>query len=473
MGAVIVGIVIDFCIHVYIAMRSSGGKPGVVKHVARPIITGALTTMGVFAAFLFSAVPGYRQLGLFAILSIAISLLFALFILPHFLSGWRRADIKHEVKHILSGKRSAFDGIIAGAWLVIMIAALAMSGRVVFDNNIRQFDGAEPKIIQSEERFNRIWAGQDMPAIMVASGKTMEDALRQNELIHRQAAEKIGEENITSIAGVWPSAQTRAANVERWNRFWQDGQKEKLKGMLREYGPKYNFSDEAFEPFFKNLHASIEEPVFLEWLKKKFVLKRQSGYQVLSFFPDTKEYAAKLSAITKDRPGVFLVSQRALSDMISRSISSEALFILVVAGFFILTLTFLLLRDARLALIALIPVLSGVLGISGMFSLLKIPITVPAVVAGLVVVGLSIDYGVFMVYRHRHRLNVETPKAVALSAVTTLIGAGVLLFSSHPVLFSIGLTMTIGVSSGCIASLAVVPSLYALWMGKGEGALQS
>ena len=222
------------------------------------------------------------------------------------------------------------------------------------------------------------------------------------------------------------------------------------------------------------MYADTKEPVFLERLKKKFIFKKQNGYQVLSFFPDKAQYVTEISAITKNRPDIFLVSRRALSDMISHSISSEALFVLVVAGFFILALTFLLLQNVRLAFIALIPVLSGVLGVLGIFSLFKIPLTVPAIVAGMVVVGLSIDYGIFMVYKHKCTLNVETPKAVAISAVTTLIGAGVLLFSKHPVLFSIGLTMTIGVSLGCITSLIVVPSAYALWVGKEKkGVLQT
>ena len=466
MGAVIVGIAIDYGIHVYIAVRAVGGKPEVVKRVAKPVVTGALTTIGVFAAFLFSSVSGYRQLGLFAIISIAICLFYALFILPHFLGNWRGSEIKDKAMYSLSDKHNAFNGIITSVWLVVMILAIVMSSRIVFNNDIKQFDGAEPKITQSEERFNRIWARKDMPAIMVVSGETMEDVLRQNELIYQEIVAKIGEENITSVVGVWPSAQSRVANIERWNTFWQSGQEEKLKNMFREYGSKYNFSEEAFEPFFNNLYADTKEPAFLERLKKKFIFKKQNGYQVLSFFPDKEQYVTKILAMTKNRPDIFLVSRRALSNMISRSISSEALFVLVVAGFFILALTFLLLQNVRLAFIALIPVLSGVLGVLGIFSLFKIPLTVPAIVAGMVVVGLSIDYGIFMVYKHKCKLNVETPKAVAISAVTTLIGAGVLLFSKHPVLFSIGLTMTIGVSLGCITSLIVVPSAYALWVGK-------
>jgi predicted RND superfamily exporter protein len=60
--------------------------------------------------------------------------------------------------------------------------------------------------------------------------------------------------------------------------------------------------------------------------------------------------------------------------------------------------------------------------------------------------------------------------AVTLSAVTTLIGAGALLFARHPILFAIGSTMTTGVLAGYVSSLLVVPPLYRSLVGKGAGA---
>jgi predicted exporter len=64
-------------------------------------------------------------------------------------------------------------------------------------------------------------------------------------------------------------------------------------------------------------------------------------------------------------------------------------------------------------------------------------------------------------------LKTGTRTAVTLSAVTTLIGTGALLLARHPVLFSIGVTMTTGVFGGYVSSMLVVPSLYRRLMGKG------
>ena len=52
--------------------------------------------------------------------------------------------------------------------------------------------------------------------------------------------------------------------------------------------------------------------------------------------------------------------------------------------------------------------------------------------------------------------------AIALCTVTTVIGAGVLVFAKHPALSSVGMTMVIAVVAGFFSSVMVVPKLYQL-----------
>ena len=86
----------------------------------------------------------------------------------------------------------------------------------------------------------------------------------------------------------------------------------------------------------------------------------------------------------------------------------------------------------------------------------------------MVVVGIVSDYGMFMVYYCKYKYQTGTIIAVTLAAVTTLIGAGVLLFAQHPVLFSIGVTLVTGVLSGYLSSLLIIPAAYRLWKEKED-----
>ena len=67
-----------------------------------------------------------------------------------------------------------------------------------------------------------------------------------------------------------------------------------------------------------------------------------------------------------------------------------------------------------------------------------------------------------MVYSCRSNKQTGTVTAVILSALTTLMGAGGLLFASHPMLYYVGFTVFIGIFWGVIAALFIVPAFYKL-----------
>jgi len=169
---------------------------------------------------------------------------------------------------------------------------------------------------------------------------------------------------------------------------------------------------------------------------------------------------SRLSEVSDRHPGTFVVSGNAFSRALFRSISSEIIYLFGVAAILVPLLAGLLLRNLRLTALALVPVVTGVIAILGMIPALGLSLDAPSLISAMVVVGLCIDYGIFMVYECHYRLETGTLTAVTLSALTTLIGAGALLFARHPLLFSVGLTMVTGVLAGYVSSMLVLPSLY-------------
>ena len=207
-----------------------------------------------------------------------------------------------------------------------------------------------------------------------------------------------------------------------------------------------------FSPFFH----------FFDQIKERFVLAKTNGYQVLSFFPDQNQYVKALSALCARYPDTFIVSRNMFSSMLSESILSEIVYLSSIAAFFIPVLAFLLLKNIRLSAIAMAPVLAGIFAVFGMLPVIGLFLNAPSIIAVMVVVGLCIDYGIFMVYSLHYNLKTQTRTAITLSALTTVIGAGALLFAKHPMLFAIGVTLVTGVLAGYIASITLVPSMYRL-----------
>ncbi|WP_455382162.1 hypothetical protein [Salinispira pacifica] len=473
MGGVVAGIAVDYGIHVYMAVQAADGRVDGAKLVAKPVVIGAMTTLGVFAAFFFSSVRGYHELAFFSIVSIGLCLGGSLLLLPQLLAGAGGMRLGGAAERGVLRRVGERHPMVVVVWGLAMLGGMVSASRVSFESDIREFDGSEPQVFEAEERFHRIWGGEEQPAVFVVPGESLEEALRRNWLVYRDAIAVIDEGSLSSLATIWPPKEERAANAARWRDFWRQGRESELRRLLLERGAAYGFSAEAFSPFFENLYVlpaaddDLEGVGVFAALRERFVQEGQSGCRVLSFFADEDRLVSALSAISKTHPGTFIVSRNALARALSRSVASEIVYLAAIAALLIPLLACLLLRDFRLTVLALVPVVTGVTAVLGMIPVLGMSLTAPSVISAMVVVGLCIDYGIFVVYDCHHDLRAGTHTAVTLSAVTTLIGTAALLLARHPVLFSIGVTMVTGVLGGYLSSMLVVPSLYRRFFGGG------
>jgi predicted RND superfamily exporter protein len=128
------------------------------------------------------------------------------------------------------------------------------------------------------------------------------------------------------------------------------------------------------------------------------------------------------------------------------------------AGFF---------RQPIKVLLALIPVGTGLIGAAGFMGALGYPVNLFNVVASILIMGLGVDYGIFMVSRLGQGRDRITELAVLLCSLTTLVGFGSLSFARHPALNSIGLAVLLGIGGAAISSLVVIPAFYRIaWVVK-------
>jgi hypothetical protein len=111
--------------------------------------------------------------------------------------------------------------------------------------------------------------------------------------------------------------------------------------------------------------------------------------------------------------------------------------------------------------LALLPVLSGLMTMFGVMGWLGYGFNLFNLVATILMIGLGVDYGIFMVYRLFRDLEPSAEKAVLVSALTTLSGFGVLVLARHPALHSIGLTILLGVCGALPTVIWIVPALAA------------
>jgi uncharacterized protein len=140
----------------------------------------------------------------------------------------------------------------------------------------------------------------------------------------------------------------------------------------------------------------------------------------------------------------------------------------------IVFLTFLMFRGALSTILALVPLLVGSVWTLGMMVLFGVQFNMANLLFLPLIIGIGIDNGVHIVHGFRASGKYEgesvplarsTAKAITLAALTTIVGFGSLMISSHRGIYSLGLLVALGVGSILIASLTTLPSLLAI-LGK-------
>ncbi|MGH8461202.1 MAG: MMPL family transporter [Stenotrophobium sp.] len=140
-----------------------------------------------------------------------------------------------------------------------------------------------------------------------------------------------------------------------------------------------------------------------------------------------------------------------------------------ISSFIAITLLLLiLLRSVVDTLMVLIPlVLAGLLTMAGMV-LLNVPFNFANVIALPLILGVGVDYGVYIVQRGRmaasaniNILHTSTARAVLFGALITTANFGNLMLAKHPGTISMGLLLTVGLGMTLLCALVLLPSLLA------------
>ncbi len=136
----------------------------------------------------------------------------------------------------------------------------------------------------------------------------------------------------------------------------------------------------------------------------------------------------------------------------------------VLAFVLVAALVFAVLRRVVDSLAALLPLVLATLYCGGLAVLAGIPINFANVIVLPLLFGLGIDSGLHLVVRWREApglplLDNATPRAVLVSALTTLASFGALSMSDHPGTASMGLLLMLALASVLFSVFLILPAL--------------
>ena len=470
-GAVLLGVTIDYALHPYFALSATPRETStrqLISSLSPPILGAGITTIGAFSTQLFSSLPGQRQLALFAIAGVLLALFISLLLLPHFL---RTRKLESAAPTSGNNRLAPISGTTQRSPIIIILWAVAMAvcawsaTGLKYSGDLRRLNLAPEKLRQTEAEFKKTWNGVRQRSLIFISGPDRESALRQNDDLYTHLCRHFSPTEIVSFSPVVPAISTQTTNRKRWHHYWNRKRTTVLAATLNQVGNRYGFSRDAFEPFLTNLKQ--EHPFLTEeyWCKlglgplfDALQTKTPEGFTILSLVPDQPEIIEKLER-EDNLPEAVFVSPALFNLEVGQVITKELQHSVILALLIVTLILLVWLRRPFQIFLALLPVLSGLLTMFGIMAFLGYGFNLFNLVATILMIGLGVDYGIFMVYRLFHNLDPSAEKAVLVSALTTLSGFGVLILARHPALHSIGLTVLLGVCGALPTVLWVLPNL--------------
>ncbi len=465
-GGVLLGIADEYAMHVYFSCRKgSSDLATVIGEVSRPVLFGGMATLISFAVMLGSSLPGQRQLAIYTMAGIISSLLISLVVLPHLIKPALTQTLPPVIKseRIITLPRKW----VIGVWLFFMLVCAWQSTTLRFNGDIRSVSLVPADLLSEEQELARTWGDMRGKAIIFAEGKSLDSALEKNDRLFRELSDKVPSGELVSIAPLLPSTATSRENRERWTDFWQKDRVATVAAALKKEGANLGFTPVAFAPFLNRL-AGRAEPVALEELRSAglgdiidaMIISLPGSVRIMTLVPDRPELLASIAGDTAKIEGVRLVSQSRFGDSISRAISHDFLRYILLTSILVLLLVVVVFRNLKKILLALTPVVTGLLSMCGIMGFLGIQFNLFNIVATILIIGLCVDYGIFMVCKLTEGSDHAADRAVLVSGLTTLAGFGSLVLARHPAMHSIGVTVLLGIGFGIASALLVIPALY-------------
>lgn len=470
-GAVILGITIDFGLHVYLALQQPQRRRSeLLQLVARPVLFGGLTTLAAFLVLLSSDLPGQRQMGLFAGSGIVAALILALLVLPHFIGQPQNSSSRNSFLVDRSGQRSLYQRfphlrqVVLLTWLSLVGVCLLMLPQLTLSGELRKLGYLPDELVAAEQRLSNVWGDVRGKALIFVTADDEQTTWQRNEQLWKMLNNRQLQSEAVSLAPLLVSQETSRQRLANWQIFWAEHRDEAEQLLIRQ-GAEYGFSAQAFQPFLVTLDeppVPVDKAMLDRWglagLTEMLLLRDNGSYRMITLVPDRADDLERLAAAPLPE-GVTIVSQSRFGSQLGHTIAADFYRFLALAAVVVVGFLILLFRRTRDVILALLPSVTGLVVMLGGMALLGLELNLFNVVASLLVMGLGVDYGIFMVCHGQSREDLASRRAVLISGLSTLIGFGALALASHPALFSIGVTLLLGISAAMPTAILVVPAL--------------
>lgn len=200
-----------------------------------------------------------------------------------------------------------------------------------------------------------------------------------------------------------------------------------------------------------------------------------SGSVVLAEMRAVSTVADEPDSVDAIATGPLIILELVQDDVLETLVTTFAL-TLTLVGIFLAVLFGRLHRSYSLGIVTILPVLAALSWILGTMYLLEIPYNSETAIITGIAIGIGVDFAIHISERYvqeRDRLDTQhdalqatvkgTGGAILASALTTVVGFGILALTLVPSLQRFGIVTGLTIAFAWVASVFMLPSLLVLW----------
>ncbi|MDK2124918.1 MMPL family transporter [Parachitinimonas caeni] len=417
-----------------------------------------LTTVIGYALLALTPFPGLRQIAVFSASGLLAAFVTVLWWFPYLDKGemaYTRLSTWLGSRRALwpTFQANAYSGLVV---LVILGILLAGGMRLQANDDIRLLQNSPPDLIAQQLRVGKLLDLPGMAQFYLIQGRTEQEVLQREEALKAKLIPLVNQGVISGYQAVsdWLPSETRQeadAALIRQVVYGANGVMSHIRSQIGEDLPQPVADTPAPLTPRQWLASPVSEPLRHQWLGSL-----EGGFASVLVLRglDHPTKQTKLAPLAAQLEGVHWVDK--VGEVSSVMARYRHLMAWVIAISYLLVFMALSYRFGKRAWRALAPTaLASVLTLA-LLSLAGQPLQLFNVLALLLILGMGVDYGIFLLEQPQ-REAIRPFLSITLAAASTLLAFGLLALSATPALRAFGLTMLFGIGLAWLLTPAFMP----------------
>ncbi|GAB3246121.1 MMPL family transporter [Chitinimonas naiadis] len=461
-GASLVGVAENYGTNYFSSRlgREPGERWAMLREQAPVMWLAMLTTAIGYGLLALTPFPGLRQMAMFSVVGLLAAFVTVMWWFP-FLDRGRMDYTRFSAW--LGSRRALWPSLGRNRFTAGFVAVSAMlllvgGWQLKANDDIRLLQSSPATLIEQQLAVGKLLDLPGPAQFYLVQGETVEVVLQREEALKARLDALVGEHWISGYQAVsdWvPSAARQAADAALVQRVVY-GEQGVLALAAKQLDEDLTPLSAAITPRTLRvddwLAAPVSEPLRHQWLGRF-----EQGYASVLLLRgiDKPARLPRLAALASAVPGVRWVDKVAeVSSVMARY---RYLMGWVVLASYLLVFAALSRRFGRSAWRALVPTALASGLTLALLALFGQPLQLFNVLALLLILGMGVDYGIFLL-EQPGRSALRPFLSVTLAAASTLLAFGLLALSATPALRAFGLTMLFGIGLAWLFTPLFMPT---------------